>query len=136
MFRYLNYLMVGCGLVLLSGCSSFWADLQGMELFPQQHVDDLAPRSVNFRPQYQLKVPAREELSEREKKMVGAPPPPKGVVLLDGTRYYSGNGHVCQLFKDTRYKKSVTASPKSACFINGRWVLAAPVLNSPNRNNY
>ena len=130
--RYITQLLIAMLLSGLSGCTqisnikTYFVNFQ--EGLQRQKVDEFAQRSVNFQPQYEFNQPKREELSAGEQRLVGAPPPPKGVALLDGTRYYSANGHVCQLFKDTRYQSPVGS--KSACFIDGRWVLAAPVLNT------
>ncbi|MGB1010383.1 MAG: hypothetical protein ACPGVP_11705 [Thiolinea sp.] len=129
MFRYVKILVISVLLSGVAGCSSLVAYFENFEKgLQKQNVDELERRSVYFRPHYNLKQPKREALTPREQKLVGAPPPPKGVVLLDGTRYYSANGHVCHLFKDTRYQSPV--GTKSACYIKGRWVLAAPVLNT------
>lgn len=129
MFEYIKLLLIGVLLSGVSGCTHVMTYVENFQKgLQQQKVDEFAQRSVQFEPKYEFKQPKREELSAGEQKLVGAPPPPKGVVLLDGTRYYSANGHVCQLFKDTRYQSPV--GTKSACFIEGRWVLAAPVLNT------
>nr|HPQ96849.1 hypothetical protein [Thiolinea sp.] len=61
------------------------------------------------------------------KRLIGAPPPRDGLVELDGTRYYSANGNVCQYFRSVR---NPVETPQPACFVNGRWQLAAPVLNT------
>ncbi len=129
MFNYIKLLLIGVLLFGISGCTQIQAFVENVQKgLQQQKVDEFAQRSANFKPQYEFKQPEREELSPGEQRLVGAPPPPKGVVLLDGTRYYSANGHVCQLFKDTRYQSPIGS--KSACFVDGRWVLAAPVLNT------
>lgn len=121
--------MIGVLLSGVSGCTNLMVYFENLQKgFQQQRVDEFAQRSVQFQPQYDFNKPKRETLTPSEQKLVGAPPPPKGIVLLDGTRYYSANGHVCHLFKDTRYQSPV--GTKSACYIDGRWVLAAPVLNT------
>lgn len=100
-----------------------------IEDLQKQSVDDFDARSVQFRPQYRFKAPGRGELTAVEKRLVGAAPPRQGKVVLDGAvRYYSANGHVCQYINVARYQPGV--GRKSACFIGGRWVLAAPVLNT------
>ena len=129
MFKYMKLLLIGVLLHGMAGCAPFMSYVDNVQKgLQQQSVDEFAQRSANFQPQYEFKQPKRESLTPGERKLVGEPPPPKGLVLLDGTRYYSANGHVCRLFKDTRYQSPVGA--KSACFIDGRWVLAAPVLNT------
>ena len=91
-------------------------------------MDNFESRSVHFRPQFQVAAPKRSQLSPEEQRLVGAPPPRQGEVELDGVRYYSANGNVCQYFPAE--KRRPEAPPKSACWINGRWLLAAPVLNT------
>lgn len=128
MLNYLKLMMFGLTLSVLSGCTNLLEYWQSMHA--AQNLEQFEQRSVNFRPQYRLKAPAREELTLAEKRLLGAPPPKQGQVVLDGaTRYYSANGHVCQYINISRYQQA--GGRKSACFINGRWVLAAPVLNTP-----
>ncbi len=125
MLVYLK-LLFGCTLLtLLTGCSGFFKYMEDMQ---KQSVDDFDKRSVYFQPKFQLEAPKRTALSPEEQRLVGAPPPQQGEVLLDGVRYYSANGHICQYFI-TRNRQPEIGS-KSACYINGRWVLAAPVLNT------
>ncbi len=111
---------------VLTGCTNL---INYFENLQKQSVDDFDMRSVQFRPQYRFKAPGRSELTAEEKRLVGAPPPRQGKVVLDGaTRYYSANGHVCQYINVARHRSGT--GRKSACFIGGRWVLAAPVLNT------
>lgn len=107
---------------------TYFEDLQKQSVDEFERLN-LDKRSVEFRPQYRFKAPDRGELTAAEKRLVGAPPPSQGQVVLDGaTRYYSANGHVCQYINAARSRPDV--GRKSACFIGGRWVLAAPVLNT------
>jgi hypothetical protein len=126
MLKYLNILLLCLTLPVLSGCTSMIAYLESLQ---KQSVDDFDQRSVTFRPQYRFQAPERGELSAAEKRLLGAPPPRQGKVILDGaTRYYSANGHVCQYINAPGYQAA--GGRKSACFVGGRWVLAAPVLNT------
>lgn len=121
--------MVSALLSGVFGCSNFAMYFDNFQKgLQKQSIDEFEQRSVQFKPEYNFKRPDRESLTLKELQLVGAPPPPKGVILLDGTRYYSANGHVCHIFRDMRYQSPV--GRKSACYVNGRWVLAAPVLNS------
>jgi len=109
----------------LSGCAGLTTWLGNMQ---KQSVDDVVEqRSARFRPQFQFAAPAREALSAAEQRLVGAPPPRSGLVELGGSRYYSANGNICQYFRSTR---NPVETPQPACFVNGRWQLAAPVLNT------
>lgn len=126
MINYLRIFLLCSLFPLLTGCTSL---LMYFENLQKQSVDDFDQRSVEFRPQYRFQAPQRGELTPAEKRLLGAPPPRQGRVILDGaTRYYSANGNVCQYITTARYQPG--AGRKSACFIGGRWVLAAPVLNT------
>ncbi|MEZ5537341.1 MAG: hypothetical protein R3F02_17190 [Thiolinea sp.] len=126
MFNYLNIFLLCLMLPVVSGCTSLITYLESLQ---KQSVDEFEQRSVTFRPQYRFKAPERGELSVAEKRLLGAPPPQQGKVILDGaTRYYSANGHVCQYLNVAHRQPG--AGRKSACFVGGRWVLAAPVLNT------
>lgn len=125
MLMYLKVLFLCLMLAPLSGCIDF---VKYLERLQEQSVDDLDIRSVNFQPKFQFEAPQRENLTPEEQRLVGAPPPRQGEVVLDGVRYYSANGHVCQYFNSASSK--VGAKPKSACWINNKWVLAVPVLNT------
>nr|CAA6828277.1 MAG: Unknown protein [uncultured Thiotrichaceae bacterium] len=131
MTKYLKIFLLCLLFPVLTGCTSLVTYIEDLQ---KQSVDEheraaMDRRSVNFQPQYRFKVPQRGELTPVEKRLVGAAPPRQGKVVLDGAvRYYSANGHVCQYINVARYQPG--AGRKSACFIGGRWVLAAPVLNT------
>lgn len=129
MFRYLQIIAMMMMLAALSGCAgliAYFGDLQKQSVADSI---DFERSSVNFQPNYRLAAPKREQLRPGEQYLVGTPPPPVGTVLLDGTRYYSANGHVCNYLRD---KRSVASGEiRTACYINGRWEVAVPVLNSP-----
>ena len=137
MFRYLQIIAMMTMLAGLGGCAglvSYVEDVQKQfaDMQKQSVADmvDFEQSSVNFRPNFQLEQPKREQLRPGEQHLVGAPPPPAGTVLLDGTRYYSANGHVCHYLRDKRTVSN--GDIRTACYINGRWEVAAPVLNSPD----
>ena len=115
--------------VPLTGCSGLMAYMESLQ---KQSVDEFEQRSVNFRPAYQFVKPKRGSLTPQEKRVVGDPPPPAGVVVLDGTRYFSANGHVCHQIKDQR---STTGDVRAACYVNGQWQMAVPVLNTSDSKN-
>jgi len=121
--KYLN-LAVFCVLLLpLSGCSGVVTYMENLQAQP---VADLQKRSANFRPNYQIKQPKRDVVSPQVLRQLGKPPPPTGKVILDGKRYYSANGHVCEYFKSTDGKQTISA----ACYINGQWVSAPQIFSS------
>lgn len=125
MLMYLRVLCLCMLFPLMTGCTGI---MKYIERLQAQSVDEYEQRSANFQPKFQFQAPAREELTAEEKRLIGAPPPQQGEVILDGVRYYSGNGYICQYFTQGRGRND--PRPKSACWINGRWVLAAPVVNT------
>ncbi len=125
MLMYLRILCFCMLLPMLTGCTGI---MKYIERLQAQSVDEYQQRSATFQPKFQFQAPAREELTAEEKRLIGAPPPQKGEVILDGVRYYSGNGYICQYFTQGRGRND--PRPKSACWINGRWVLAAPIVNT------
>lgn len=122
-FKYLNLAIFCVFLMPLSGCSGVMTYMENLQAQP---VEDLQKRSAYFRPNYQLKQPKRDTVSPQVLRQLGKPPPPTGKVILEGRRYYSANGHVCEYFKTTDNKQTISA----ACYINGQWVAAPQIFSS------
>ncbi len=125
MYKLLKLSLCLVMLLSLSGCSGI---MQYLEKLQAQPADNLAARSQSFKPVYQLQAPKRENLAPETLRRVGSPPPQFGRIILNGQRYYSANGYICQHFKEPNAKTGAASSV--ACYINGQWVRAASVLNT------
>ncbi|WP_020396438.1 hypothetical protein [Thiolinea disciformis] len=124
MFMWIKWMLCAVSLSLLTGCSGM---MQYLEKLQQQPAENLALRSSRFQPRFQFDPPRRQALTPEEQQKVGPPPPKTGEVLLNGERYYSANGNICQYY----YPKGQNATQiSSACFVNGKWVGAVPLLNT------
>lgn len=117
-------MLLAVSLSLLTGCSSM---MQYIKELQKQPAENLAARSSRFQPRFQFDAPRRQILTPEQQQQVGPPPPKTGEVILDGERYYSANGNICQYY----YPKGKQAGiASSACFVNGKWVGAVPLLNT------